>query len=318
MKFFGNRLGFDLGYYLSDSKNQLFSVAIPPASGWSTEFINAGLVRNSGIELTLNATPVKAGNFRWDIDLNYAANRNKLLELTPDLSVLNLAGDFFNSVRAVVGQPLGQVYSRGYVRDAQGRIKVDAAGLPQITPGTTVDVGNTRPTWTGGLSNRVSYKNFSLNVLISARVGGIVTSFTNAVIYADGVTEETLAGRESFIFDGVKDDGTANNIATTSEKYWLKVGGRNTPAGEAFTYSATNVRLREVTLSYSLPAAMVAKSPFASASLSVVGRNLFFLLNNAEGFDPELTAGAQNTTVGLESFAMPSTRTFGLNLNLSF
>ncbi len=318
MKLFGNRLGFDLGYYLSDSRNQLFNVAIPPASGWSSEFINAGLVRNSGVELTLNATPVKAGDFRWDLDLNYAANRNKLLELTPDLSVLNLAGDFFNSVRAVVGQPLGQVYSRGYVRDAQGRIKVDAAGLPQITPGTTVDVGNTRPTWTGGLSNRVSYKDFSLNFLISARVGGIVTSFTNAVIYADGVTEQTLAGRESFIFDGVKDDGTPNNIATTAEKYWLKVGGRNTPAGEAFTYSATNIRLREVTLSYSLPAAMVAKSPFAAASLSIVGRNLFFLLNKAEGFDPELTAGAQNTTVGLESFAMPSTRTFGLNLNLSF
>jgi hypothetical protein len=318
MKLFGNRLGFDLGYYLSDSRNQLFRVAIPPASGWSSEFINAGLVRNSGIELTLNATPLKTSNFRWDIDLNYAANRNKLIELTPDLSVLNLAGDFFNSVRAVVGQPLGQVYSRGYVRDDQGRIKVDAAGLPQITPGTTVDVGNTRPTWTGGLSNRVSYKNFSLNVLVSARVGGIVTSFTNAVIYADGVTEQTLAGRESFIFDGVKNDGTPNNIATTSEKYWLKVGGRNTPAGEAFTYSATNIRLREVTLSYSLPAAMVQKSPFSAASLSIVGRNLFFLLNKAEGFDPELTAGAQNTTVGLESFAMPSTRTFGLNLNLSF
>lgn len=318
MKFFGNRLGFDLGYYLSDSKNQLFSVAIPPASGWSTEFINAGLVRNSGVEFTLNATPVKSGDFRWDLDLNYAANRNKLLELTPDLSVLNLAGDFFNSVRAVVGQSLGQVYSRGYVRDDQGRIKVDAAGLPQITAGTTVDVGNTRPTWTGGLSNRVTYKSFSLNFLISARVGGIVTSFTNAVIYADGVTEQTLAGRESLIFDGVKDDGTPNNIATTAEKYWLKVGGRNTPAGEAFTYSATNVRLREVTLSYSLPSTLLQKSPFSAASLSVVGRNLFFLLNNAEGFDPELTAGAQNTTVGLESFAMPSTRSFGVNLNLSF
>ncbi|WP_373514469.1 SusC/RagA family TonB-linked outer membrane protein [Persicitalea sp.] len=318
MKFFGNRLGFDLGFYTSDSKNQLFRVSIPPASGWSSEFINAGLVRNSGVELTMNITPVQVGDLRWDIDLNYAANTNKLVELTPALKTLTLAGDFFNSVRAEEGKPLGQVYSRGYVRNDQGQILVDKDGLPQITSGTSVLLGNTRPTWTGGLGNRITYKSLSLNFLISARVGGIVTSFTNAVIYADGVTEQTLAGRESFVFDGVKADGTKNDIATTAEKYWLRVGGRNTPAGEAFTYSATNVRLRELSLTYTLPAATVAKSPFSAASVSLVGRNLFFLINKAEGFDPELTAGAQNTTVGLESFALPSTRTIGVNLNLSF
>jgi len=318
MKFAGNRLGFDLGYYTSDSKNQLFQVAIPPASGWSSEFINAGLVRNSGIEFTLNATPVKAGNLRWDIDFNYAANKNKLVELTPDLKVLTLASDFMNNVRAIEGQPLGEIYSRGYERNAQGQILVDATGLPKITSGTTVYMGNSRPTWTGGLNNRISYKNLSLNFLISARMGGIVSSFTNAVIYADGVTEETLAGRDSYLFPGVKDDGSPNNIATTSEKYWLKVGGRNTPAGEIFTYSASNIRLRELTLSYALPTDMLKKTPFQGASLSLVGRNLFFLMNKAKGFDPELTAGAQNTTVGMESFSMPSTRTFGVNLNLSF
>ncbi len=318
MKLFGNRLGFDLGYYLNDSKNQLFQVAIPPASGWSQEFINAGLVRNSGIEFTLNANPVRTDNLSWDLNLNFAANRNKLIRLTDDLDVLNLAGDFFNSVRAVAGRPIGEVFSRGYIRDDQGRVLVDDAGLPRITAGTDVNVGNTRPTWTGGISNSISYKSFNLSFLISARVGGVVTSFTNAVIYADGVTEQTLAGRESLVFDGVKADGTPNNIATTAEKYWLRVGGRNTPAGEIFTYSATNIRMREMTLSYALPSALIDKSPFASASVSLVGRNLFFLLNNAEGFDPELTAGAQNTTVGLESFSMPSTRTFGVNLNLSF
>jgi len=318
MKFLNNRLGFDLGYYTTDSKNQLFRVDIPPASGWSSEFINAGLVRNSGIELTLNVTPVKTNDLRWDVDFNYAANKNKLVELTPDLKTLNQSGDFFNRVVAREGEPLGEVYSRGYVRNPAGQILVDAAGLPLITPGTDVYLGNTRPTWIGGLNNRISYKNLSLNLLISARMGGVVTSFTNAVIYADGVTEATLAGRDSYIFPGVKADGTANNIATTAEKYWLKVGGRNTPAGEVFTYSASNIRLRELALSYALPKGMLNKTPFQGASISLVGRNLFFFMNNAEGFDPELTAGSQNTTVGLESFSMPSTRTFGVNLNLSF
>ena len=319
MKFLNNRLGFDLGYYTSDSKNQLFRVDIPPASGWSSEFINAGLVRNSGIELTLNATPVRTNDLRWDVDFNYAANKNKLVELTPDLKVLNLAGDFMNNIRAIEGKPLGEIFSRGYERDLTTKqILVDVTGLPRITGGTTVYMGNSRPTWTGGLNNRVSYKNLSLNFLISMRMGGIVSSFTNAVIYADGVTEATLAGRDSYIFAGVKDDGSANTTPTTSEKYWLRVGGRNTPAGEVFTYSASNIRLRELALSYALPTGMLKKTPFQGASISLVGRNLFFIMNNAVGFDPELTAGAQNTTVGLESFSMPSTRTFGVNLNLSF
>lgn len=133
MKFLNNRFGFDLGWYNSDSKNQLFQVAIPPASGWSSEFINAGLVNNKGVELTLNATPVQAGDFRWDIDLNYAKNVNKLVELTPELKELNLTNDFMNNIRAIEGQPLGQVFSRGYVRNASGQVIVGTDGLPQIT-----------------------------------------------------------------------------------------------------------------------------------------------------------------------------------------
>jgi hypothetical protein len=223
-----------------------------------------------------------------------------------------------NFSRAVEGEPLGNIYSRGYQRNAQGEILVDATGLPLITSGTTVFMGNTRPDWTGGISNNFSYKSLTLNFLISARVGGIVSSNTNAIIYADGVTEQTLAGRESFIFDGVNASGTKNTVATTAEKYWKKVGGRNTPVGEVWTYSATNVRMREMSLTYALPASVVRRSPIKTASLSLVGRNLFFLVNKAEGFDPELTAGAQNSSVGMESFSMPSTRQVGLNLNLTF
>jgi hypothetical protein len=195
---------------------------------------------------------------------------------------------------------------------------VDATGLPRITAGKTVFMGNSRPDWTGGLNNRISYKQFSLSFLISARMGGFVSSFTNAVIFADGVTEQTLSGRDSYVFPGVTDAGAKNTVATTAERYWVKVGGRNTPAGEVFTYDASNIRLRELVLSYNLPNTLIKGLPFQSASLSMVGRNLFFLMNKAVGFDPELTAGAQNTTVGLESFSMPSTRSLGVNLNIVF
>lgn len=318
IRLLNNRFGIDFGYYTSDSKNQLFSVAIPPASGWSSQFINAGLVRNSGVELTLNGAIVRNSAIRWDVDLNFARNRNLLVELTPDLKRLVLAGDFVNDVVVEEGKPLGQLYSRGYERNANGQILVDATGLPRITAGKTVFMGNSRPDWTGGINNRISWKSFTLSFLISARMGGYVSSFTNAVIYADGVTKKTLEGRDSYVVDGVRDDGSKNTVATNAEKYWIRVGGRNTPAGEVFTYDASNIRLRELVLSYNLPTQLIKGLPFQSGSVSLVGRNLFFLMNRAEGFDPELTAGAQNTTVGLESFSLPTTRTIGVNLNLSF
>jgi len=317
-KFFNGRFGFDLGLYTSDSKNQLFRVSLPPASGWSSEYVNAGLVNNKGVELTMNASPIAKQNFRWNVDLNFARNVNKLVELTPTLKTLALTQDFMVFQRAVEGEPLGQMYSRGYQRDASGRILVGANGLPLITAGTTVDIGNSRPDWTGGLSNTFTFKSFSLSALITARVGGNVSSFTNAIIYADGNVAETLDGRLSYVFPGVNASGAANTVATTAEQYWKFVGGRNTPVGEVWSYSATNVRLREASLSYALPKSLLKKAPFQAASVSLVGRNLFFIINKAPGFDPESTAGSTNTSVGQEGFSLPSTRQIGLNLNLSF
>lgn len=317
-KFFNDRFGFDFGYYSSDTKNQLFTVSLPPASGWSSEYVNAGLVNNKGVELTLNATPIVKGDFRWNMNVNFARNINKVVELSPTLKTLNLTQDFMVFQRAVEGQPLGQMYSRGYQRNASGQILVGANGLPLITPGTTVDIGNSRPDWTGGFGNTFNYKRFSLSALITARVGGTVTSFTNAIIYSDGQVVETLEGRSSMIFPGVTAAGAANTVATTAEAYWKFVGGRNTPVGEVWAYSATNVRLREASLSYTLPKNLFKKAPFQAGSVSLVGRNLFFIVNKAKGFDPESTAGSTNTSVGQEGFSLPSTRQIGLNLNLSF
>ncbi len=317
-KFFNDRFGFDLGVYTSDSKNQLFRISVPPASGWTSEFINAGLVNNKGIELTLNGSPIAKGDFRWNIDANFSKNVNKLVELSPTLKVLNLTNDFMVFQRAVEGQPLGQMYSRGYIRDASNRVIVGANGLPLINRNTDVYIGNSRPDWTGGFNNTFNYKKFSFSALVTARVGGNVSSFTNAIIYADGQTAETLEGRNGFVFSGVNAAGAVNTISTNAETFWKFVGGRNSPIGEVWSYSATNVRLREASISYALPNNLFKKAPFQAASVSLVGRNLFFIINKAPGFDPESTAGATNTSVGQEGFSLPSTRQIGLNLNLSF
>jgi len=320
LRFFGNRAGLDFTWYNSNSKNQLLAVTLPPGSGWATEFINAGNIKNNGIELTLNGSPIKTDAFKWDITVNYSKNNSKVLEITPTLNefILTSGNDFMNTVKIVKGKPFGELYSRGYVRNTSGQILVDATGLPIISSAQDVYVGNTRPDWTGSVLNKFSYKNFFMSFVISARMGGVVSSFTNANIYADGVAAKTAQNRDGFIFDGVLADGSKNTKTISAEQYWKKVGGRNAPAGEVFTYDASNIRLREFVLGYNLSGKWLNGKPFESANISLTGRNLFFLLNRADGFDPEQVIGSGNSTVGIEAFSPPTTRTIGVSLNLTF
>ena len=319
LRVFDNRINVEFTWFNSNSRNQLLPVTLPAASGWSSEFINAGNVKNSGIELTLGGKIIKQSDFKWDLSVNYSKNTNEVIEISPTLNEFILgAGDFMNTVKVIKGKPYGELYSRGYTRNATGQIIVDANGLPIITSAQSVYLGNTRPDWTGSVMNKISYKDVFFSFLIGARIGGVVSSFTNANTYGDGVATETLAGRDGFVFDGVFADGSANNKSITAEQYWTKVGGRNAPAGEIFTYSATNIRLREVVIGYNIPKELFGKTFFQNASISFSGRNLFFFKNNAKGFDPESVVGTANSSVGIEAFSAPSTRTYGATLNLSF
>ncbi|MEP6951644.1 MAG: SusC/RagA family TonB-linked outer membrane protein [Ginsengibacter sp.] len=319
LSLFKNRLGLEFTYYKTNSKNQLISVATPPASGYQSKFINAGNVQNKGIEITVNATPIKTRSFSWVASVNYAKNDNKVISIAPNSPEFVLRGDFINLTKIVEGRPYGEMYSRGFERDsATGKPIILDDGRPEVTSGKSVYLGNSRPKWTGGISNRFTYKDFSLSILITARMGGRITSFTDANLDGDGLSARTLAGRDGFIVDGVKADGSKNTTSITSEQYWNVLGGRNTPAGELFTYSASNIRLRELVLTYSLPQSMLGRTPIKSASISFTGRNLFFFRNDAKGFDPELVVSTDNGSIGTESFCLPYSRTFGLNLNLNF
>ena len=234
------------------------------------------------------------------------------------MMLLTQGNDFMNTVKVIKGKPFGELFSRGYSLHSSGARLVDANGLPVITSGQTVYLGNTRPDWTGSILNKFSWKSLSLSFAMTARMGGVVSSFTNAVIYADGVTQQTIANRSGFTFDGVLADGSKNGKIITAEQYWSKIGGRNTPAGELFTYDASNIRLRELVIGYQLPNNLIKGLPFQSASISLTGRNLFFLLRKADGIDPELNVGTSDRAVGIEGFSLPSIRSFGVNLNLNF
>lgn len=336
LRFFTNRLGIDFTYYKTNTENQLFTLSLPVGSGASTYFVNGGNVQNNGVEVTLTGSPVTGRDFNWDITVNFARNVSLVKTIHTDRKSVEIGSDFLRRFRIEEGQPFGEVYSRGLLRDSQGRVLIDeATGLPRVTPGFTVKVANYNPDWLGGIHNAFSYKNFSFSFLIDIRKGGSISSLGNAIIYADGLTEETLEGRDgglifgenfygnetAVIGTGTEPEGTelpANNIPITAQAFWLKVGGRNAPVGELFTVDASNVRFREAVLSYSLPSSLLGNSPFRKVSVSFVGRNLFFISNKAKNIDPDVTVGTGTAAWGYDAFGPPTARSYGFNVNLGF
>ncbi|MEO9512216.1 MAG: SusC/RagA family TonB-linked outer membrane protein [Flavobacteriaceae bacterium] len=325
-----NRVGLDLTYYKSNSTDQLFLASVTGASGASNRFINGGDIENKGVEAILNIVPVRTDNFNWDLTLNFAKNTSEVLALADGIDELSIEeGDdfFFRRYILKVGNPFGDVYSRGFVRDDQGRVVVGANGVPLITDDKNTAIANFNPDWSGGIRNSFTYKDFNMSFLIDIRQGGSVASFTQAILASDGATSQTLVGRDGTaifgqnVFSGetaVKEDGSPNDIQVSAQELWTNLGGRNTPVGEAFVRDASNVRLRELILGYSLPSNVTDRLPFESVSFSLVGRNLFFLSNKAGDIDPEVVSGTDNGAEGFESFSPPTTKSFGFNIKIGF
>ncbi|HCW63222.1 MAG TPA: SusC/RagA family TonB-linked outer membrane protein, partial [Leeuwenhoekiella sp.] len=303
------------------TKNQIFSINTPESSGYSNAIVNGGEVQNSGIEVSLTATPVETENFSWDILANYASYDSEIVSIFEGRDELVLGQGRLVRSKVVVGGQYGDLYVQGFQRNDAGEVIVNEAGIPLATNSFDVYGGNFNPDWTGGLKNNFRYKDFSLSFLIDMRIGGDVISYTQARQAGLGVNEMTLAGRENgFVVDGVVDNGdgtySQNTTNITAEQYWTAIGQR-TPVAEPFIFDATNIRLRELVLGYAMPQRLLENSPFKSVNISLVGRNLFFILNEAEYFDPEQGAGTGNLQ-GIESFNIPSTRDYGVSVKFGF
>jgi TonB-linked SusC/RagA family outer membrane protein len=317
---FHNRFGIEFTYYKTNTINQILSIGVPNPSGYAFRIINAGNIENHGIELLLNGKPVDGKDFKWSIAFNFGLNRNKILyldslEKMPPLSSPETLGE----IVAEEGKSFGGIYTSSFQRSPGGQILVDANGIPQVETDVTKHyAGNYNPDWTAGVTNTFQYKSWALSFLIDMRKGGIVVSGTQALMAAQGTSQLTLAGREApfIVPNSVQVGGAPNTTAISAQDYWGAVAGAN-PVGELFTYSATNIRLREASLVYSIPSRVFAKTFVRGASLSLVGRNLFFLKNDAYGFDPESALGTGNNQ-GLEYASVPSTRSYGLYLKLNF
>lgn len=318
-----NRVGLDLTYYKQDSYNQILNVNISNATGFTSKLLNAGRLQNKGIEVQLRATPVVAGDFSWDINVNWARNRNKVVELAEGLDVFQLNGTTNirgMAVEARVGQPYGTFFGQGFRRDPNNNIVYNTAGLPQINPTRRI-LGNFTPKWIGGIQNTFSYKRFSLSTLIDMKQGGDIFSQSVNIGRYTGVLAETTVGREGGIVgEGVVNTGTAENPTyvpnttnISSEAWHHSYYGLTN--NETTIFDGSFVKLREVKFTYVIAGKLIKKLPFRDIALSVVGRNLAILHSNIPHIDPETSFFNDGNLQGIENGQIPTTRSVGFNIS---
>ena len=318
-RMFDNRLGFELSYYNSETKHQYLQILAPLTNPLGVKYygINAGSIKNVGFEAVVTGKIVKADKFSWDATVNYSQNKNTVQEIPAELGgkvILTEAG--VNNYRYVLeqGKPFGVIEGVNIKKDTQGRVLLNADGTIQKTG--FEEVGNANPDFMLGFSNSFKFGSFFANVLIDARFGGDVMSLTEAVNDEFGVSKVTGDARNAggVTINAVYPDGTAYAGKYPAESYYKQTGGRAGATGE-YVYDATNVSVREVSIGYTFN---VKKLSFLqSASLSLIARNLGFIYKDAP-FDPNISLSTGEGLQGIDVYGMPSTRSIGLNLNVTF
>lgn len=335
-RFLKNRAGISLAYYSASTKNQILDVPLPTSSTFASRRINAGEISNQGIEVSLNGTPVRTNSgFRWDITINYSKNKNKVVSLAPGVDTYVLGSDRGVNVVAEPGKPFGTIVGNGFqwLRDAGGNHLVDpTTGLPLKTNGKILyDMGNALPSWLAGISNTLRYKSVSLSALIDISQGGKIYSQSLREELVYGTIKKTLPGRDgSFVSEGMvavkaadgswSSTGKANTKQIKAQEYWNVVApDKDNVVPEEMLNDASYVMFRELTFSYQLPLKIVGHTPFKGIRAGVYGRNLFYLKRKTDGFAPEASAfNVNNSSLGLESTALPMMRYFGVSLHVEF
>ncbi len=319
LQLFESRLGLDFAYYTNKTTDDIVPISISQASGYSTAIVNIGELTNKGVEMLLTGKPVKAENFSWDISYNLGYNENKVVKTDNDGNPLFPEGSSANNIEsgAVEGEPFGTLYGTTFIRDEQGRIQYDSNGSPTVGPRAVL--GNGIAPWSMGLTNNFRYKNWNLSFLIDAKFGADIYSGTSAFAHYYGASKNTLEGRENGLeVNGVDADGNAFSQTITPEDLpsYYKEGGIYDIA-EAHIQDADFIKFREFSLGYSLPENMLENTFITSANISVIGRNLFFIKRETENIDPESSFNSRGAR-GLERFGLPTSRSYGLNVNVKF
>ncbi|CAG5071583.1 TonB-dependent receptor P26 [Dyadobacter sp. CECT 9623] len=361
-KLFQNRIGLDIAYYNAQIVDQILPLNIAATTGARTILANIGTLRNQGVEVAFNVSPIKATNFNdfnWDLTLNLARNVNKVEKLANNSTEL-LHADYDGNaaqVRSIVGQPMGDIYSHGILRDANGRGVVGPNGLYQLDGNNWIKVGNAMPKLTGGFINAFSFKNFTLDAVVDFRVGGHIMPTGINWMTSRGLTEESLnnmdkehgglsyyvdangkgvqtseaAGpngqpvyNDGMLMEGVTAAGEVNTNVVSQATYYNATYNWGGPQYgnaryELFIQENTYFKMRELSLAYRLPANIGRKLGAQNISLSVFGRNLFFLYRTVKDLDAEQTNISTRWYENISNAGSnPSFRTMGVMLRASF
>lgn len=325
LRLFNNRLGLDVSWYDSTTKNQILTLPVTNTSGFNSRIINAGEIQNTGVEVVLNATPVQTTDFRWDATANFTRARGKVKSLTEGLDTYEMSNNYL-SVQAKVGGRMGDVYGTGLVTvddpnsEFFGQVVHNEDGFSLRDPNLKL-LGNYNPDFTLGLQNTFTYKGFNLGVLFDWRQGGVIMSRTVLIGGTSGLMDFTAVGREEgIISEGViqNADGSyrPNDVRLSGrDYYWWRYNRGNEEIG---MFDASFLKLREIKIGYNLPKKYLKNTFIQSVNLSLVGRNLALWTENPH-FDPETISFNGGTIVpGVEDMALPSSRSYGFNLNVTF
>ena len=348
---FNNKLNIDVTYYSSRATSQILDANLAPSSGASGITFNTGELSNKGFEFIIKATPVQTKDLRWDITFNGAHNQNKVVSLDEGVEkypLANLWGPNGAMMYAKVGENYGTIYGYDYTylngkkvvkRVMDNSTGTQVIGTQYVTTSEVVPIGNATPKLTGGLSNTVRYKNFSLYVLADFKMGGDLFSADYAAAIGEGLSPRTLKERNGgglaytypdgtkanhgVILDGVFADGTPNTdvvhymwkYAGTSQA-WSNV---NTMPRSESVFENSWAKLREVTLTYSIPAKFLRNTKVIQGlDISFIGRNLFYLYSSLpDNLNPEAVNGVGNGQ-GIQWAQFPGTRDLGFSVKARF
>ena len=312
-----NRVRGSFTYYVSKSSDLLVVRPIAATSGFSFYTSNVGEMENKGIELELDVDVVRSGDFTWTIGGNFTKNNNEVTKLAPGVTQFSIETAFTGiGSYAIEGQPYGAIFGTKWQRDDQGRLIIGANGVPKVASEEGF-LGNPYPDFTAAARNTFKFKGISLSALLDIREGGVLWNGTYARLNRIGRTQESADGRDKYyIIDGVKEDGTPNDIRISANRYFSTfVGDGGAYAVENAIQDGSWLRLREVTLSYDLP----KFSNFVeNISVFVTGRNLW-LSTDYKGVDPETSlTGAGSNVGGFDYFNMPGSKSYIFGLRASF
>lgn len=320
IRFFNNLLTIDLTYYKSNTYNQFFSIPVPPGTGYSKRYTNAGNVQNQGIEamLSYNLGKTAKKEFNWNSRINFSYNKNKIIELYDNIEQIYLTDPSYSAYGSVlkIGGSFGDIYGSYFQRDANGRVVLDANGNPTKAADYKT-FGTAVPKTILGWNNTFTYKNFTARILLDGRFGFKVISVTQAYLDQRGVSANSGNARNNnnmVNIPAVMPDGKQTE-GIDADKYYHAVGGYS-GFSEPYVYEGSNIRIQELSIGYNLPKSVLGKR-IRAVLLSLAGRNLAYLMLKAP-YDPNITVSTANLMQGVDVFNQPALRSLGFNLKVSF